>query len=136
MSQVITCVTLIDITATGVTKGQSDARDQQRNWESVLQVLGLKTQVHIVKEPVRWYDEDLKYLDFGEFYENSHTVWAFQFSGERDDYYTIEQLEQDFDQVPVVLGLDETARFMLPIFHSTGYLKNIYFINSPGLNII
>lgn len=135
MSPLITCITLIDITATGITKGQSNARDQQRNWETVLQVLGLKTQPLVIKHPVCWQNEDLAYLDFGEFYEGTHSVWGFQFRGERDDFYTLDQLHEDFDQVPVILGLDETARFMLPIFHTQGTLKNIYFIQQESLNI-
>ena len=136
MSPLITCITLIDITETKVTKGDSLQRDQQRNWETVLQLLGLKTQALIVRPPVLWPAEDLSFLDFGNFYEGSHNVWAFQFRGERDDFYTLDQLEEDFDAVPIVLGLDETARFMLPIFHTAGTLKNIYFIQSDSLNNI
>ena len=136
MSPLITCITLIDITETGVTKGESQQRDQQRNWETVLQLLGLKTQPLIIKHPVCWLNEDLKFLNFGEFYEGVHTVWAFQFKGERDDFYTLDQLEEDFDAVPITLGLDETARFMLPVFHTRGTLKNIYFIQSDSLNNI
>jgi len=136
MSPVITCITLIDITPTGVIRGAGEQRDQQRNWESVLQVLGLKTQPLIIREPVSFKNEELEYFDFGEFYEGKHTVWAFQFRGERDDFYLLEQLEEDFDQVPVSLGLEETARFMLPIFHTRGILKNIYFIQKESLNII
>lgn len=135
MTQIVTALTLIDITHTGVTKGHGESRDQQRNWETVLQVLGLKTQPVIVNEPICWTNESMDYFEFGEFYEGSHTVWAFQFASEREDIYTHEVLEQDFDQVPVILGLEETARFMLPIFHTTGLLKNIYFVYKPGLNI-
>jgi hypothetical protein len=35
-------------------------------------------------------------------------------------------LLRDFEQVPVVTGLTETARFMLPIFYPYGAIKNIY----------
>jgi hypothetical protein len=135
MSPLITCLTLIDITNTGVTKGQSDARDQHRNWESVIQMLSLKTQPIIIRNPKCFKDEDLENMDFGEFYQGPHHVWAFQFRGERDDFYSIEQLEEDFDLVPIILGLDETARFMLPIFHTGGTLKNIYFISNNDINI-
>jgi hypothetical protein len=135
MSPLITCLTLIDISNTGVTKGQSDARDQQRNWESVVQVLSLKTQPLIIRPPVCFQNEDLEFLNFGEFYQGHKNVWAFQFRGERDDFYTIDQLEEDFDLIPIILGLDETARFMLPIFHTGGTLKNIYFISEEGINI-
>jgi hypothetical protein len=135
MSPLITCATLIDITNTGVTKGQSDARDQQRNWESVVQLLSLKTQPIIIRGPTCFENEELENLNFGEFYQGHHKVWAFQFRGERDDFYTFEQLEEDFDLVPIILGLDETARFMLPIFHTSGTLKNIYFISNNDINI-
>ena len=135
MSPLITCMTLIDITATEVIKGSSSHRDQQRNWETVLQLLGLKTQPLIIKSPVCFINENLEHFEFGEFYQGSHSVWAFQFRGERDDFYTVDQLEQDFEQTPSILGLEETARFMLPIFHSYGTLKNIYFIQKESLNI-
>ena len=55
MTPLITCATLIDITNTGVIKGQSDARDQQRNWETVLQCIGLRTQPQNIKEPTSIY---------------------------------------------------------------------------------
>jgi len=135
MSPLITCMTLIDITETQVIKGSDHYRDQQRNWETVLQLLGLKTQPLIIKSPVCFIKENLEHFEFGEFYQGSHSVWAFQFRGERDDFYAVDQLEQDFEQTPIILGLEETARFMLPIFHSYGTLKNIYFIQKESLNI-
>tara|TARA_R110000868_G_scaffold91896_4_gene254722 strand:- start:1165 stop:1575 length:411 start_codon:yes stop_codon:yes gene_type:complete len=135
MSKIITCYTLIDITPTGVTRGQSSQRDQQRNWESVLQVLGLKTQPEIVRDPVCSGNEPAEDFEFGDFYLGLQTVWAFQFTSDRPDFYSIAQLEQDFDQVPIIMGLDETARFMLPIFLTSGALKNICFFDFDGLNI-
>ena len=135
MTPLITCATLIDITNTGVIKGQSDARDQQRNWETVVQLLSLKTQPLIIRGPKCFDNEELAYLNFGEFYQGQHKVWAFQFRGERDDFYSFQQLEEDFDLVPIILGLDESARFMLPIFHTSGTLKNIYFVCDEDINI-
>lgn len=135
MSSIITCLTLVDITETGVTKGQGQERDQQRNWESVLQVLGLKTQPVIVKNPVMFVAEDMANFDFGEFYQGLQNVWAFQFTGERKDFTDVKQLEEDFNEVPITMGLEETARFMLPVFLSSGLLKNIYFLDHQGLNI-
>jgi hypothetical protein len=127
MEPVITAFTLIDITATGIIKGESRTRDQQRNWETVLQVLGLKTQPIIINYPGIWTNENLNDFEFGDFYEGYQTIWAWQFRGERDEFYSLEILEQDFDQVPIILGLEETARFMLPVFFTHGHLKNIYF---------
>jgi len=118
----------VDITPTYQIRGAGTDRDQQRNWETVLQVLGLKTQPEIIK-PVESIVLDLDDYDplFGEFYQGVHKLWYFSFQGGRTDVYNVEELEQDFTEVPVILGLDETARFMLPIFFGTGTLKNIYF---------
>lgn len=132
------CFTLIDITATGITRGNTKERDQQRNWETVLQVLGLKTQpiIHNGIEITKNINlEEVPPGYFGDFYQGSHTVWGFKFSSETEDVYTLDNLYEDFEQVPVILGLDETARFMLPIFHSYGTLKNIHFFPASELNI-
>ena len=132
------CFTLIDVTPTGVTRGDSKERNQQRNWETILQVLGLKTQPIISIEPEITRNinlEDLPTGYFGEFYQGVHTVWGFKFYSETEDVYTSDSLYEDFEQVPIVSGLDETARFMLPIFHSYGTLKNIHFFPSDELNI-
>lgn len=141
MLQFFTGITLIDITNTEVKYGNSYQRDQERNWETVLQVLSLKTQPIIKEGPVKI--ENINFSEstevrkyFGEFYNGVHTVWGFTFYSEHSDVYSLEQLYQDFDQVPIILGLDETARFMLPIFHSNGVLKNIHFFTSNELNIL
>ena len=128
------CATLIDITPTGVTKGDNSKRDQQRNWETVLQVLGLKTQPIILGGPELLSDIDGVSKIFGEFYQTMQKVWIFKFASERN-IYTVDQLYEDFEQVPVITGLDESARFMLPIYHSYGILKNIYFSAVDELNI-
>lgn len=128
------CATLIDITPTGVTKGDSPERDQQRNWETVLQVLGLKTQPIILGGPEIVNNFEGANKIFGEFYQTMQKVWVFKFTSEQN-IYTEDQLYEDFEQVPVIAGLEESARFMLPIFHSYGILKNIYFSTVDELNI-
>ena len=128
------CATLIDITNTGITKGDSLIRNQQRNWETVLQVLGLKTQPIIISGPEIIIDVEGVDKIFGEFYQTMQKVWIFKFASERN-IYTVDQLYEDFEQVPVITGLEESARFMLPIFHSYGILKNIYFSTVDELNI-
>jgi hypothetical protein len=55
-------MTLVDLTETGVTKGSGELRDQQRNWETVLQLLGLKTQPLIVQSPVCFKNENLEFF--------------------------------------------------------------------------
>jgi hypothetical protein len=142
MKDVFVLITLIDITKTGILRGEGHGRDQQRNLETVLQLLGLKTQAYILEGPIDITDVNLKNYNpdsniFGEFYREQdqlHNVWALKFMSEHSDIYSIEQLYNDFDQVSVILGLKETAKFLLPLFHSHGTLKNIHFFSDIELN--
>lgn len=130
----ITLFTLVDITATGVIRSNFGEdcleRNQQRNWETILQILGLRTQPIIVSGPTLSHSNDLDWLDFGEFYTGCHSVWTVVFTSEQN-VYQIDQLEKDFEQIPVVTGLTETAKFMLPIFYPHGTIKNVYFKFNP-----
>ena len=129
---VYTLYTLVDITPTGVTRGpDSLRRDQQRNWETVLQAIGLVAQPSEVTE-VQAHEVPMEWAEFGEFYDGRHTVWSWRFAVEhRNVFYKdnnpVGRLEELFEQVPIITGLEETARFMLPIFYPYGAIKNIYF---------
>jgi hypothetical protein len=125
--------TLVDITETGVTRdrgNQEMQRNQQRNWETVLQCIGLRAQpMHMVS---KMDQADLECYEFGEMYTGMHCVWSFAFTVEHEHVFQKDQdglfyLDQSFDQVPVITGLEETARFILPIFYTAGAIKNIYF---------
>lgn len=125
----ILCATLIDITDTGVIRGESQERDQQRNWQTVLQVLSLKTQPEIVHPPGLIEADDVNRFFFGDDFHDKHNVWVFAFrSANVGGGYSIEELTDDFEQVPVILGLNETARMLLPLFFTRGTMKNIYFV--------
>jgi len=127
--------TLVDITATGVTRATEHnelERNQNRNWETVLQCIGLRTQPHYIQDPTPTTVSDVGIAEFGDFYTGEHRVWFWQWATENTGVYDVNQkhlagLLQDFEQVPVVTGLTETARFMLPIFYPYGTIKNIYF---------
>jgi hypothetical protein len=132
-----TGVTLVDITATGVVRHSAEKeleRNQQRNWETVLQVIGLKAQPIMVEGPIcREYVID-ETTCFGEMYHGVQKVWIWCFGVEHDDVFLdntdpVGGLDKDFAQVPIICGLEETARFMLPIFYPYGAIKNIYFID-------
>ena len=125
----ILCATLIDITDTGVIRGESQERDQHRNWQTVLQVLSLKTQPEIVHPPGLIEADDVNRFFFGDDFHDKHNVWVFAFrSANVGGGYSVEELTDDFEQVPVILGLNETARMLLPLFFTRGTMKNIYFV--------
>ena len=96
--------------------------------------MGLGAQPIEIVAPVRVDNVNLDYLNFGDFYQGEHTIWAWVWSVEHEGVYSdstnpVGKLEQDFSQVPVICGLEETARFMLPIFHPHGAIRNIYFLD-------
>jgi hypothetical protein len=132
-----TICTLVDITKTNVVRNTPESefqRNQQRNWESVLQVIGLRAQPMTVVEPVGdIVSADIVAELFGEMHHGKdQRVWVASFAVEHKEVFLKDDdllglLKDDFNQVPVVCGLDETARFILPIFYSHGSLKNITF---------
>lgn len=133
-----TGVTLVDITATGIIRHRDDVeleRNQQRNWETVLQCIGLRAQPQLIDGPhCNELDIDQDSI-FGEyFYGTKQKVWIFSFGVEPTDVFLVDNdsvgyLNKDFSQVPIICGLEETARFILPIFYPYGAIKNIYFMN-------
>lgn len=126
--------TLVDITATGVIRSHdvdNVKRNQQRNWETVLQCIGLRAQPHNLTEP-QFTDIDTKGFQFGDLYTGVQRVWTWSWTVDQSEVYDLNNksmggLIQDFEQVPIIVGLEETARFMLPIFYPHGAIKNIYF---------
>jgi hypothetical protein len=131
-----TCYTLVDITQTGVIRdhaGQELQRNQQRNWETVLQCIGLRAQpidIHMLHGPV--VAADISDYEFGEMYTGKHNIWIFHFVVEHPGVFArdsdpLHYLNESFNEVPVITYLTETARFLLPIFYTQGAIKNIYF---------
>ena len=114
----IRCTTTFDITATGVTGHCKPsrmpftdasgtvinneatwlhARNKQRNWETITQLISLRTQVDNVTQPV---------------HKDNH--WTFEFEVESDNIFSLEGdplavLKQDCADVPMLLGQDNTV---------------------------
>jgi hypothetical protein len=125
---------LVDITATGITRGSDDLieRNQQRNWETVIQCMSLRTQPQHIQDPVVADINDVSALEFGDMYTGPQRVWTWMWAIENTEVYDFPNkplagLQKDFEQVPIITYLTETARFMLPIFYPYGTIKNIYF---------
>ena len=143
LDRTYTAFTLVDITNTGTIRdlpGQELERNQQRNWETVLQCIGLTTQPNVISGPMVKEVDDIAGdpWEFGEMYTGRNKVWTFSFNVDREDVFRrgtedLALLEESFDQVPVITYLSETAKFLLPIFYSHGAIKNIYFKNSISL---
>jgi len=131
------CQTLFDITATGVTghcktsrmpfqdrAGQiindesawNRSRNQQRNWETLTQILSLRTQLFDLTDPIP---------------DQSGTRWMFEFETESDGIYGDESdpvavLRSDAAGVPMLRGLDNDPDIETVLI-TEGARQNIWF---------
>ena len=126
--------TLIDITPTGVTNHTLKnelARNQQRNWETVQQIISLRTQPSIISTD-QFEDDVNKGYNFGINYQGPHKIWTFKFTVEYADIYQVGAdrfglAKYDFNITPVILSLTETAKPEHALFYPKGPWNNIYF---------
>jgi len=129
----IRCYTLFDITQTGVTNhrrvtgvtdqagqsidtplGVNRSRNQQRNFETVIQLISLRTQPFELTVPINALHTDIDKLGLGNAYSGEQKVWMFDFSIEGDNIFAIgdnptKLLDEDCKHVPMILKLTETA---------------------------
>lgn len=132
------CQTLFDITATGVTghcktarmpfqdrAGQTihdmmswnRSRNQQRNWETITQILSLRTQLFSITDPVQ---------------DQTGTRWMFDFETESDGIYgpdsdPVSVLRGDADGVPMLRELNNDPDIETVIV-TDGPRQNIWFV--------
>ena len=131
------CQTLFDITATGVTghckstrmpfrdsAGQiiqdelswNRSRNQQRNWETITQILSLRTQLFDLKTPIQ---------------DQTRTRWMFEFETESDGVYGTDDdptqvLRADAQGVPMLRELDNDPDIDT-VLVTEGPRQNIWF---------
>jgi hypothetical protein len=125
--------TLIDITPTGVTTHTPAldlGRNQQRNWETVQQIISLRTQPTIISTDS--FVDQVKRYNFGINYTGTQQIWTFKFAVEYADIYQegtdkFGLVKYDFKITPVILGLTETAIPERAMFYPKGPWNNIYF---------
>jgi len=129
--------TFFDITATGITghykpakipfrddsgnmiqdlESWTRARNQQRNWETITQVLSLRTQLFRLQTPIT---------------DTKNRAWMFEFETETEHIYGDDSdptriLKDDADGVPMITGLDEQGE-LLPLLVTSGPNQNIWF---------
>ena len=101
------------------------SRNQQRNWETVLQCVGLKTQAIDITDPVC-------------IVKGSNKYWKLSFSIEQDGIFDdgddpLGLLKQDMHGVPMITGLTEKYKegFFFPYLATKGPNSNIKFKMLP-----
>lgn len=123
--------TSIDITPSGVRHKSNDPdwllkRNQQRNYDTLLQVIGLRCQ------PLNPEVQILSKVSYGD--AELAKAWVLTFQTDRNEVLGKdgELFLQDVHGVPIVPGLTETTPSFPPQFISRGSLKNIS-ISSEGI---
>jgi hypothetical protein len=97
------------------------SRNQQRNWETILQCLSLRCQPMNIVSSVKIHRDD-------------QDIWTFAFEIDRDEIFTLGQdplgsLKKDCHGVPMIVGLGETWKsgFLMPYLITHGTNINIGF---------
>ena len=129
------CRTLFDITATGVTGHAKSARipfedrtgrritdyviwnrarNQQRNWETITQIISMRTQLFNLTDPVQ-----------------QNLIWQFEFSTESEGMFgdaldPTQVLRSDSTGVPMIVDLDNQPG-MPSVIITAGTGQNIWF---------
>ena len=119
--------TLVDITETKARRGDDKFKlSQQANYMTMVQTAGLR----INPNPILLEDKTSKLdnLRFGTAFEGQQRYWIFKFDFETEAGLNQQLLENDFDLVPVLSGLNETVNFKNSVFRTTDkQQKNIIF---------
>lgn len=124
---IVTILTLVDITETNARRDDdAKKRNQQSNYMVFLQTAGLRVNPYpiSIKSQVQEVDD----LGFGSNFSGKQRTWTFEFTHEYLGGLTEEMLLEDFDLIPVITGLDETAQINNSVIRTTNKQeKNIIF---------
>jgi len=128
-----TLYTLFDITNSKVINPKDNKLGfyQAQNLNSFVQTISLRTQPDILSVKSLG-NKDLKKFNFGSEYKK-RKVWKIEFTCENPSAWVRENnpvalLEQDFNMVPVHLGLKENTKFPQPIVDTVSdEYRNTYF---------
>ena len=103
--------TLVDITETGSRRGDDPKQHrQQQNFLTVLQTIGLRVNPTYLEAPEVIKEVPSK-LGLGTSFKTKQSVWKYTFDMEYDGALDVETLVNDFDLIPIITQLDETAKF-------------------------
>ena len=120
--------TLVDITETRARRQSEDkfAYKQEANFQTMLQTIGMRVNIQYENSP-RFEEITIGKMSFDDKYKGKQMLWTFEFDVEYEDALTLEMLKDDFDLIPIITGLNETAQLNKALFKTTGKDKNILF---------
>jgi hypothetical protein len=120
--------TLVDVTETNARKGQDKKLvNQQDNFNTLYNTIGLRTNPTEILVSVN--EELITKLGFGTSYKGKHKIWTVEFFVEAEASTSVELMQDDFELVPVISNLDETAKLDKSMFITSANdtLTNIIF---------
>jgi hypothetical protein len=107
--------TLVDITQTGARRGDDLYKcKQQQNYMSFLQTISLRSNPTITSQDLQ--KTKIEKYGFGEKHKGSHRLWSVEFFFEAEDSHSIELLTSDLQYIPIITGINETAKFPTKAF--------------------
>lgn len=142
MSYRIRCYTLFDITQTGVTSRTKldnnipdwlHARNTQCNFDTILQIISLRSQPEVVRKPERIELNLKEFGNFGVSYKSKNTVscWTFDFEVHHASVFDnndgkLGSLYTDCSSVPMIKSNTESIN-LSNFLNNSSDLKNIHF---------
>lgn len=107
------------------------SRNKQRNFETVIQIIGLRAQPVYLENSIVVLDNLTNY-NFGNSFSGENNVWTLVFGVEQADVYNTHGIElnsliEDFHSVPIICGLNESISFKKSTFITLNEEKNVYF---------
>jgi hypothetical protein len=119
--------TVVDISQTNARRGEDKKKEnQQANFNTMFQTIGLRVNVEPLKCTQSIIDVDKRKHKFGSAIKGKQRVWEFEFENTYEGALATDMMIEDFDLIPVITNLDETAANTNSIF-STKHDKNIMF---------
>jgi len=138
----IKCTTLFDITKSGINTrrqehGVTDSfyqkkRNQQSNFETLLQIIGLRSQPEDITDPEKSMIQLTKSVMGSQYSTKTKVlVWHFTFTVSKPDIFSendddLAKLISDCVGIPMITGLDEWSK-LGKILDTTDEHRNIYF---------
>lgn len=125
-------ITTVDISATGQYRseeGRELAKHQQQNFDTVLQTIGLRSNITYTKPPVSKY---IKGHEINLDTDDIVRVWEFVWDTELDDLFlkdgdAVSLLKEDFNFVPYIPNLTENWTVNPSVFKTQRENINTFF---------
>ena len=111
--------TLVDISNTNESKFDRNKIKffQQQNLNTLIQTIGLRSQPMHSKVELEMA-QDIAHLGFGKQYQGLHTVWKMQFSIEHSGVFSLKDLLDDCNGIPIYTELEETTELPSKCFET------------------